>query len=215
MSRKSSVTLVAASAAGALILAGCGGSDAGAAAPPQGPPTPVATVPLVGGIATEITLDAGTLAALSKAKVKIDPVAPATFTTRGGATVARFPITGGDVFAYAPGVYPQNRGDVFHSGGITITYKGKKFTARTFDLNPGTSEILATASGRQLPLFFADGRNQTAGPGPDGTLIAEGTIASLDPVAAKILNSYFGTSLFTPFLTIGVVKITVKAAELA
>lgn len=144
--------------------------------------------------------------------MKLAPVAPATFTAKGGATIARFPITGGAVFAYPPTVYPMNRGDVFHAGGIKLTYRGKTFTATSFVLNPGTSQILATVAGRQMPLFFADGRTQTAGPGPDGTLIAEGAITSLDPVAAQALNTFFTTSTFIPFLTIGPAKITVKAA---
>lgn len=65
--------LLAAGAAGLMALAGCGDDSpaqaaaAATSAPASAYAPPVATVPVVGGVSTEITLDPATLATLGKA----------------------------------------------------------------------------------------------------------------------------------------------------
>jgi hypothetical protein len=169
---------------------------------------PKAVIQALGGDETQVKLDAQTLSALQKAGVKVAPISPAKL---GNGTVS-FPITGGDAFVYPVSQAPYVRGTIDHSGGLKLSAGGKTVRATHFEINPGTSRLIATINGKtQIPLFFLDGRDlQISQDG--GATVLQGTHVKLDPVGASALDKAFGVSTFKPYTSIGVA--TIRATSL-
>ncbi len=160
------------------------------------------------GVSTSVDLDAGTLKVLTDNKVTPTPIAPATVANNGGVTVASFPITQGYV-----GVYPTTtpnyvRGLVSHSGGLKFTAGGKSLDLTDFMVNPGDSTLTATVNGgAAAPILDLDGTNLKITQDAQGNTKLDGTVAKLSQVGADAMNKYFGVSLFSKGIPLGVVHI--------
>ncbi len=111
---------------------------------------------------------------------------------------------------------PYVTGLVKHDGsGLSVTGGGTKVELKNFDVDPGTSMLMAdvSANGKQVvqdaPIFFLDGstlHRRTEG----STAVLEGTTVSLTKEAAELLNKTFKTDALTPFFKVGIAKVTVN-----
>ena len=182
-------------------------------------PTPVAEIPSLGGVDTQVTLDAGFLDALTSLKLTPGVIGGATLSQEG---VLAFPITGGNVKYYDPSASyrPYVQGEIDHDGsGISLT-AGKTVVELTdFKIDPGTSRLTGTvtANGEKVAddvyIFNLDGSTlKPLATDADGNAVLEGTRVLVSPDAAKLLNDTFGTDAVTDTLLVGIAKITVKAA---
>ncbi|MDQ4131623.1 MAG: hypothetical protein M3179_00075, partial [Actinomycetota bacterium] len=171
---------------------------------------PSAEIVALGGIATNVDLDAGTAAVLAQNNVAVAPVAPATVSASGGTTTASFPISQGYVSVYPEEQRPFIRGTFSHVGGLTFSAGGKSLTATDFIVNPGSSSLTATVGGQAVKLLDLDGTNVKVTQDGSTTRI-EGTVAKLSATAAEALNSTFGVSLFQEGIPLGVVRIAAIA----
>jgi hypothetical protein len=157
------------------------------------------------GTSTNVDLDPGTLKVLTENKVAVAPVAPATVN---GAT-ASFPITQGYVAVYPTTDPSYIRGAFSHSGGLTFTAGGKSLALTDFIVNPGDSTLTATvAGGAAAQIIDLDGSAVTVSKDSAGNTKLDGTVAKLSSVGADALNKYFGVSLFSKGIVLGVVHVT-------
>jgi hypothetical protein len=218
------LSAVAVAAALALGTAACGEDDeAASAAPPAestqaATPEPVAKIDALGGRQTEVSLDAGFVAALESLEVTPGPVGDATIEDG----VAAFPITGGMVTYYEPGtVSPFVQGRVDHEGsGLSLEAGGKTVELTDFVVDPGASVLTGTVSvdgeeaAADAPLFFLDGRTlKPLETNENGTAVLEGTTVKFKDESAELLNETFGTDALKGGLEVGVAKITVNTGS--
>ena len=171
---------------------------------------PSAEIMALGGVSTNVDLDAGTAAVLAQNNVSVAPVAPATVSASGGTTTASFPISQGYVSVYPESQRPFIRGTFSHIGGLTFSAAGKSVTATDFIVNPGSSSLTATVGGQAVKLLDLDGTNVKVTQDGSTTRI-EGTVAKLSSAAADALNQTFGVSLFQAGIPLGVVRIAAVA----
>lgn len=209
--------LVAALSAGTLLLGACGGGSgkstsgsattaAPTAAKAVGPSAEFLTLK---GVTTAVDLDPGTLKVLTQNKVAVAPVAPATVTTNGGVTTATFPISQGFVSVYPTSMPDYIRGTFSHTGGLEFSAGGKNLKLTDFVVNPGDSTLTATvAGGSAAQILDLDGTNVKISSDAQGNTKLDGTVAKLSQVGADALNKYFGVSLFSKGIPLGVVHIT-------
>ena len=162
------------------------------------------TVLITNGGVTMLKLDAGTAKALTSHGVSVKPASEA----RPGASGIVFPIRGGSVQA------SNLHGYITHDGGLTFTAGGKSLTIRDFTvataqgtLNAYVDEVGARITVLNLSLAHA---KVSAG---HGTLGVTNVKATLNAGAAKALDGYFGTTLFTPGLAIGTVRISAETTS--
>ena len=156
-----------------------------------------------GGV-TMLKLDAGTAKALTSHGVSVKTASEA----RPGASGIVFPIRGGSLQA------SNLHGYITHDGGLTFTAGGKSLTIRDFTvataqgtLNAYVDEVGARITVLNLSLAHA---KVSAG---RGTLGVTNVKATLNAGAAKALDGYFGTTLFTPGLAIGTVRISAETTS--
>jgi hypothetical protein len=154
------------------------------------------SVPYLPGGATTYALTPAALATFASASVTITPTGTATETPPGasGATLS-FPITGGMVVehknhAYKPGYVD---GSIPHEGsGLTFTHGASSVAATNLVFDPGDSlETATVGTDARFPLLFIDGTN------------IEAQVAKLTPQAAARLDQTFATTVFTPYLSLG------------
>jgi hypothetical protein len=154
------------------------------------------SVPYLPGGATTYALTPAALATFASAAVTIAPSGTATETPPGasGATLS-FPITGGMVVehknhAYKPGYVD---GSIPHEGsGLTFTDQGTSLAFTNLVFDPGDSlETATVGTDARFPLLFVDGTN------------IEAQVAKLTPQAAARLDQTFATTVFTPYLSLG------------
>jgi hypothetical protein len=161
-----------------------------------------ATVALAGE-RTELALDAGTAATLASLGVTPGVVAPAS-ATAGGALA--FPITGG---ALAPATL---RGEVTHSGGISLTAGATVVTLTDFTIDTAARQLTGTVNGGArvalLDLDLSSPAVTTKGLG----LQVGNVPATLTAGAAQALNAAFGVTAFTAGLRLGVATVVGQAA---
>jgi hypothetical protein len=170
---------------------------------PKGAPT--AEFLTLKGTSTNVDLDAGTLKVLTDNKVAVAPVAPAT--VKGG--TASFPITQGYVAVYPASDPSYIRGTFSHSGGLMFTAGGKSLALTDFIVNPGDSTLTATVAGAAAaPILDLDGSAVKVSQDASGNTKLDGTVAKLSQVGADALNKYFGVSLFSKGIVLGVVHVT-------
>jgi hypothetical protein len=163
----------------------------------------MARVDLAGG-ATKLKLYGATAKVLAQNGVTVQPVGAAK--VRGGGIA--FPITGG---AINPATAA---GRITHSGGLRLSAGGKRLTLRGFNVHVGAKRAILTAKAGDarltvLSLELAKAKIRRPGLGTTVT----GIRAALSGQAAKALNAYFGTSLFSKGLPIGKVAVRAKPAE--
>lgn len=151
------------------------------------------TLTFTGG-ATTLTLDPGTAQVLTDNGVAVAPVRPASASAAGIA----FPISGGAVDA------ATLAGEISHRGGLEFTAGDRTLRVTQFVID--TEESVLTARlfrfGPRIPLLDLDLSGVTVTPG-DGTVQVSGVGATLTPIAARALNLYFQTHLFSGGLPIG------------
>ncbi len=131
---------------------------------------------------TKLTLDPGTLGAITGAGYTPAIVAPATL----GGSVATFPIVKSKIAANL------TSGVISHSGGLSLTKPGTTISATDFDIKLSANPTLAAAVNGALPkadilnLDLADLKQTVAG-----------QTVTLDGVAAKV-NTTLATALGLP-----------------
>ena len=105
---------------------------------------------IIEGGDTTLTLDAGTLGAITGAGFAPAIVAPATLT----GTVAKFPIVKSKIAS------DLTSGVVSHSGGLTLTKGGTATSATNFDItlsaNPSLAATINGAPGPKVPILNLD-----------------------------------------------------------
>jgi len=110
-------------------------------------------------------------------------------------------------------VYPTTtpnyvRGLVSHSGGLKFTAGGKSLDLTDFMVNPGDSTLTATVNGATTaPILDLDGTNLKITQDAQGNTKLDGTVAKLSQVGADAMNKYFGVSIFSKGIPLGVVHI--------
>ena len=181
-------------------------------------PTPVASIPKLGGIDTQVALDAGFVAALTS--LGLTPGVLGTATLVDG--TLHFPITGGNVDYYDPSASyrPYVQGSISHDGsGISLTAGATVVDLTNFRIDPGTSKLFGTVSANgakvadDVYIFNLDGSTlKPLSKDADGNAVLEGTRVLISPDAAGLLNKTFKTDAVTDTLLVGIAKITVKAA---
>jgi len=181
-------------------------------------PEPLASIPALDGVDTQVALDQGFVDALGSLGLTPGVIGGATLTEG----VLAFPITGGNVDYYDPeeDYRPYVQGSVEHDGsGISLTAGETVVELTDFRIDPGTSQLFGTVTangeevGQDIFIFTLDGT--TLNPletDADGNAVLEGTTVLISPDAAGLLNETFGTDAVTDELVVGIAKITAKAA---
>jgi hypothetical protein len=180
-------------------------------------PTPIASIPALEGIDTQVTLDQGFVDALTS--LGLTPGVTGTATLVDGAL--HFPITGGNVDYYDPNedYRPFVQGEIDHIGsGITLTAGDKVVGLSDFVIDPGTSRLTGTVTlndelvGNDVFIFNLDGSTlKPLATDADGNAVLEGTRVLISTDAAALLNKTFGTDAVTDTLLVGIAKITAHA----
>ncbi|MGA1838752.1 hypothetical protein VD659_17675 [Herbiconiux sp. 11R-BC] len=179
-------------------------------------PTPVASIPKLSGVDTEVTVDKGFLDALTSLGLTPGTVGTATLTSG----VLAFPITGGNVKYFDPNeaYRPYVQGTIEHEGsGLSLTAGSTVVELTNFTIDPGTSKLYGdvsvngTVAAPQAFLFDLDGSTlKPLQTGANDTAILEGTTVHVSADAAALLNKTFGTTAVKEGLLVGVAKITVN-----
>ena len=180
-------------------------------------PTPLASIPELAGVDTQVTLDAGFVEAITG--LGLTPGVTGTATLTDG--VLAFPITGGNVDYYDPAedYRPYVQGSISHDGsGITLTGGDKVVGLSDFRIDPATSQLFGTVTlngelvDNDVYIFNLDGSTLKPLAEVDGNAVLEGTTVLVSPDAAGLLNETFGVTAVTDQLVVGIAKITAKAA---
>jgi hypothetical protein len=180
-------------------------------------PEPIASIPALEGIDTQVALDQGFLDALTS--LGLTPGVTGTATLVDGAL--HFPITGGNVDYYDPEAKyrPYVQGEIDHQGsGITLTAGDTVVGLSDFVIDPGTSRLTGTvtANGELVAndvfIFNLDGSTlKPLETDADGNAVLEGTRVLISSDAAALLNKTFNTDAVTDTLLVGIAKITAHA----
>ncbi|MFD1714395.1 hypothetical protein ACFSBZ_07940 [Amnibacterium flavum] len=226
--RKFYKTTIALGAAGLMIagLAACSTStstddtsnDSGSSATAEAAPEPLASIPELSGVDTQVTLDQGFVDAATSLGLTLGLVGNATLTDG----TLSFPITGGNVDYYDPeeDYRPYVQGEIDHMGsGISLTAGETVVELTDFVIDPGTSRLTGTVTvngevaGEDVFIFNLDGTTLKPLATDDaGNAVLEGTRVLLSEDAAPLLNETFGTDALTPDFLVGIAKITAAAA---
>ncbi len=159
----------------------------------------------VGDGQTMLRLDPATGRALAANGVKVAPVAPA----RAGSSGLTFPVTGGSV-------NPANlRGAVSHSGGIRFRAHGRSVVLRSprYTIRAGLATLSARVGSERLTVLRLDLSKASITAGGPLTKTAANIRATLTAMAARALNSTFGTRLFKRGLAIGTVRTSIALRD--
>jgi hypothetical protein len=217
----SKITLGLASAS--ILLAGLAGCSAPVAQETTAPsvqadPKPLASIPALDGVDTQVTLDKGFVDALGT--LGLTPGVTGSATLVDGAL--HFPITGGNVDYYDPAqkYRPYVQGSIEHDGsGITLTGGDIVVGLSDFRIDPGTSQLFGTVTAngalvaKDVYIFNLDGSTlKPLETDSDGNAVLEGTTVLVSPDAAALLNKTFSTNAVTDKLVVGIAKITAHAA---
>jgi len=180
-------------------------------------PEPIASIPAIEGIDTQVTLDQGFVDAITG--LGLTPGVTGTATLTDG--VLAFPITGGNVDYYDPAedYRPYVQGSIEHNGsGITLTGGDIVVGLSDFRIDPGTSQLFGTVTANgelvaeDVYIFNLDGSTlKPLETDADGNAVLEGTTVLISPDAAALLNETFGTDAVTDELVVGIAKITAHA----
>lgn len=194
--------------------------DAGNTPEVEVDPTPIASIPELDGVDTQVTLDAGFVEALTTLGLTPGVLGTATLSAEG---VLAFPITGGNVDYYDPNedYRPYVQGSISHDGsGISLTAGDIVVELTDFRIDPGTSQLFGTVTangakvGDDIYIFNLDGSTlKPAAQDADGNTVLEGTTVLISPDAAALLNQTFGTDAVTDQLVVGIAKITARSAS--
>ena len=193
-------------------------SPSSSAPAPAATPPPLASIPDLTGVHTQVTLDPAFLKALTTLKLTPGVVGTAKLSKAG---VLTFPITGGHVTYFDPTqkYRPYVQGEIDHRGsGISLTAGDKKVELTNFVIDPGDGSHLSgdvslngTSVVKGATLFTLDGSTlKPLSMDGDGNAVLEGTRVLVSPDAAALLDKTFGTTAVTDQLLVGIAKITAK-----
>ncbi len=166
------------------------------------------TVQVFGG-QTSVRLSHEFLGALEALEASADPIRPA----RARGTRVSFPIPGGGIDA------GQNRGDVFHLGGLTIAAHDTEVDLLNFIIDLTGDPVLTglvSVNGDlvdRVPLFDLE---LTRAPEVKrwGILVVRGVKVTLNAVAADALNEIFGLDdFFQEGFPIGEAKLVTRIVD--
>lgn len=214
-----SASLVVAGLAGCSAPAATSGSDTSASSAPSvaADPKPLASIPSVVGVDTQVKLDKGFLDALTT--LGLTPGVTGTATLVDGSL--HFPITAGNVDYYDPNesYRPFVQGSLEHMGsGITLTGGETVVGLSDFRIDPGTSKLFGTVTAngalvaKDVFIFNLDGSTlKPLDTDADGNAVLEGTTVLISTDAAALLNKTFNTTAVTDKLVVGIAKITAHA----
>lgn len=180
-------------------------------------PKPIASIPALEGVDTQVTLDQGFVDALTT--LGLTPGVTGTATLVDGAL--HFPITGGNVDYYDPNesYRPYVQGEIDHIGsGITLTGGDTVVGLSDFKIDPGTSRLTGTVTANgalvanDVFIFNLDGSTlKPLATDANGDAVLEGTRVLISSDAAALLNKTFNTTAVTDTLLVGIAKITAHA----
>jgi hypothetical protein len=174
-----------------------------AAAHPVSKHHPATLIVFTGGV-TMLKLAPATASALSSHGVSVAPASEARVVSSGIA----FPIQGGLINA------KSLAGSITHDGGLTFTAGGKTLIIRDFTVNTATGTLSAYADQAAARIKVLDLSLRKAKiAARRHTLVVSNITATLDAAAAKALNQYFSTTLFSKGLAIGTVRMSAKTRE--
>lgn len=180
-------------------------------------PEPLASIPELTGVDTQVAVDADFLAALESLGVAPGVLGDAALTEG----VLSFPITSGNVDYYDPeeDYRPYVQGTINHDGsGLSLTAGDTVVELTDFVIDPGTSELTGTVTangevvGEDIFIFNLDGStlNPLEMNEADGTAVLQGTRVLISEDAAPLLNDTFGTDAIQPDMLVGIATITVN-----
>jgi hypothetical protein len=192
--------------------------SASASPTPTTPPSPIAELPSLTGVRTQVTLDPAFLDALTGAALK--PVAVGTATLSGSGLLT-LPITGGSLRVFASSGASgaaTAQGSIAHQGsGLQLAGGNKRVTLRNLVIDPesgrvtGTVGVNGTVSGTGVPVFVLDESGlQEPTKSASGTVVLRGATLSLTPETAKLLNDTFGAPEVTADQQVGTVVVAAK-----
>lgn len=197
--------------------ANSGSPSPSASATATAPATPIADLPSLSGVRTQVTLDPAFLQALTGAALKPAAAGKATLTQSG---LLSLPITGGSLRVLSPGssATPTAEGAIAHKGsGLELTGGGKRLLLRNLVIDPasgrvtGTVSVNGTPSGTDVPIFTLD---ETALQAPvqsgSGEVVLRGATLALTTDASALINKTFGAPEVTDRQQVGTVVITAK-----
>lgn len=195
--RRFATAAAALTATGALVFPVVTTSAFGATHSVAVPAGTARVVPVSG--TTMLKLYPATAAALTSHHISVAPASE----TKVGASGLEFPIVGG-------WVNPMTlSGSISHDGGLTFKAGGKALTIRDFTLNTGSHRLTAWVDqvGARIPVLDV-GLTKAKVSASKIKLNVSNVTVTLDSVAAKALNAYFGTKLFSTGLPIGTVRLS-------
>jgi hypothetical protein len=216
-----SLAVVCASAAVAVGVAACGGSDDDASAPVKHSAQPVDVLQQLSGPGTAVALNRDFMTSLTTFGIKTTAVGGGTLSAADpDDQVATFPITSGTLRYYTPGtVRNAVQGSIHHSGSGLSLAKGKTVVDLTnFVIDPRTSVVSGTltvdgrVAGLSEPLFTLNAAKLHPLQVDTATRTASfpATPLKLDATAARTLNRTFHTTGFSPGWLVGRATITVN-----
>lgn len=151
----------------------------------------------IGSGSTALKLDGAVAKVLSKNKVTVAPVKPAS-VMKGAIS---FPITGGTLDPVSAA------GTVPHSGGLRFQSGKRKLVVRNFIVNTGKGTLTAQVGTARVPLLSLDLSKAKITRSGLGVVVRNVGVA-LTGTAASALNKTFKVKLFRKGLRIGAVTVT-------
>jgi len=118
--------------------------------------------------------------------------------------VLLFPISGGQI------AVATFAGTLNHNGGLTFCHHSKKVTLTNFVMNTHTRRLIATVSGKPLPIFNLNLAAFKHAREPHRTIIASNIGLMMTPKAASALNSGLGVTTFKSRQAFGVATLLVQ-----
>jgi hypothetical protein len=155
------------------------------------------------GGATLLTVDPGTLEALSGAGFAVEPIEPAQVSqAASGEVTFAFPIKHGSLAA------GDLSGEIKHRGGLNLSAGGTTVGVKNFviDTVNGVLTAKVVGGGGRIPLLNLDLANVQAFVFDDSAVL-RGVGATLTDEAATALNAAFETDLFAVGLTVGTAEV--------
>jgi hypothetical protein len=164
---------------------------------------PATLIVFTGGV-TMLKLAPSTASALKSNGVSVVPASEAKVVPSGIA----FPIQGGVINA------KTLAGTITHDGGLTFTAGGKQLTIRDFTVNTakGTLTAYADQAAARITVLDLNLTKAKIAAGAHKLQVSKIT-ATLDGAAAKALNKYYSTTLFSKGLAIGTVRVSATTRE--
>jgi hypothetical protein len=163
----------------------------------------------IDGGATLLTVDPGTLEALSGAGFTVEPIEPAQVSqAASGEVTFAFPIAWGSLAA------SDLSGKIKHRGGLSITKGETTVGVKNFVIDTSNGVLTAKVVGSRdrIPLLNLDLTNLQAFV-LDDSAVLRGVGATLTAEAATALNAAFETDLFEEGVTVGTADVFAILAD--